>query len=290
MERDLDILIHADPGHAEGPWWDERSSELVWVDLSGRIVHRTSQTGLDRAFAVPQDVGAVVPRGKGFVAMLRDGFWEVTGEPSDRPTPIGHYPRASDDVRLNDAKCDPSGRLWAGSMADDLRSGAGSLFRLAKDGVVATVLTDVTVANGLGWSPDGATFYFIDSMTGRVDAFDVDPASGAIEARRPAVRIPENLGLPDGLTVDAEGYLWVAIWGGACVRRHRPDGRLDGVVELPCRQVTSCAFGGADGRDLFITTSSSGMTESDRRKEPLAGAVFRYRTGVAGLPVTAFDG
>ncbi|MFF0450014.1 SMP-30/gluconolactonase/LRE family protein [Streptomyces sp. NPDC004609] len=179
-------------------------------------------------------------------------------------------------MRFNDGGCDPDGRFYCGTMAYDVAPGRGSLLRLDTDGSVTRVLTGVTISNGLAWSPDTAT--------GRVDAFDYDTERG-LTARRTAVRIPDAAGLPDGLAVDAEGHLWVALWGGSAVHRYTPQGRLDAVVELPATQVTACAFGGPDLDRLYITTSRMGL---DPAAEPLAGALFRADVGVPGLPAGAY--
>ena len=191
---------------------------------------------------------------------------------------------------MNDGKCDPQGRLWAGSMAYDARPGAGALYRLDGDLTVHEIVQAVTISNGLAWTPDGTTMYYIDTPTGRVDAFDADPATGAITGRRPWVGIPEAAGGPDGMTIDDEGCLWVALWGGSAVHRYAPDGRLDTVVSLPCRQVTSCAFGGAGLDELYITSSSLGLSAEEIAAQPLAGQLFLLRPGVTGPAAVAFEG
>ena len=152
------------------------------------------------------------------------------------------------------------------------------------------MLTGLTVSNGLGWSPDRRTMYHIDSTTYRIDAFDYDVTSGAVSNRRPHVEIPRSWGLPDGMTVDEEGFLWVAFWGGSAVRRLAPDGRVDATVRFPVTQVTSCAFGGPDLSELFVTTARSGLTDAALSGQPLAGGLFRVRPGVRGLPSHPFAG
>jgi sugar lactone lactonase YvrE len=189
-------------------------------------------------------------------------------------------------VRMNDGGCDPDGRFYCGSMAYASTAGRGSVYRLDPDGSSRAVLSGVTVSNGLAWSPDGSTAYYVDSGTRRVDAFDYDPERGW-SGRRPAVQVDPTAGIPDGLAVDADGYLWVALHGGGAVHRYRPGGHLDGRVELPVSQVTACTFGGPGLDQLYITTSRLDM---DPAAEPGAGALFRADVGVTGLPAATFAG
>lgn len=193
---------------------------------------------------------------------------------------------ADQAVRMNDGGCDPDGRFYCGSMAYDSAAGRGCLYRLDPDGSARVVLDGVTVSNGLAWSPDGATAYYVDSQTYRVDAFDYAREPG-LSGRRPLVRLDPSAGIPDGLTVDADGYLWVALHGGGAVHRYAPDGKLDGRVEVPVSQVTACTFGGADLDRLYITTSRLGAGQA---AEPAAGAVFRADVAVTGLPAATFAG
>jgi sugar lactone lactonase YvrE len=190
-------------------------------------------------------------------------------------------------MRANDAKCDPRGRFWVGTMAYDFSSGAAALYRLEPgERVARRVLSDLTISNGLGWSADGRTMYFIDTPTQRVDAWDYDLDEGTIANRRTLVEIPERAGSPDGMTVDAGGCLWVALWGGGAVNRYTPAGRLDRVVELPCAQVTNCTFAGPALDRLVVTTAWFGLGQP----EPLAGATFVVDAGVAGTPTVPFAG
>ncbi|MBA3453258.1 MAG: SMP-30/gluconolactonase/LRE family protein [Deltaproteobacteria bacterium] len=242
--------------------------------------------------AFDQPVCAVVPRAGGGLALaLGDGFWLQAADGSMRRVyGIAQPEPPLGPVRMNDGKCDPAGRFWAGSMAYDGRPGAGCLYCLDIDGQVTEILRDVSVSNGLAWTQDGRTMYYIDSALQRVDAFDADPASGAIGNRRPAVPVPTASGIPDGMTLDDDGALWVAMWGGGGVHRYTPDGRLDTIVGVPCANATSCAFGGSDLGDLYITTSPHGLSDADRASQPLAGRLFRFRPGVTGPAAVAFGG
>jgi sugar lactone lactonase YvrE len=189
---------------------------------------------------------------------------------------------------MNDAACDPQGRLWAGTLADDHHQGGGALYRLDTTGRVDLVLTDLTISNGLGWSPDGATMYFVDSGPKNIYAFDFDGDTGMISERRTLVTVDPEIGSPDGLTVDSEGDIWVAIFGGGRVQRYSPDGLLRDELMLPAAETTSCAFGGARLNRLFATTATENWTDDQRRAEPSAGLVYRFETDAAGRPATPF--
>lgn len=220
-------------------------------------------------------------RGGGMVVGVERGFALV--DPDDT---VQALPEVWSDpsVRMNDGGCDPGGRFYCGTMAYDEATGRGTLYRLDADGEVTVVLTGVSISNGLAFSPDGALAYYIDTPTHGVDVFDYDPDQGLRDRRR-LLSIDPDLGSPDGMTVDAEGCLWVAMHGGAAVLRFRPDGAPDGRIEVPVRDVTACTFGGADLDRLFITTSRAGGDTA-----PMAGAVFAADVGVAGLPALSYAG
>ncbi|MGB0113142.1 MAG: SMP-30/gluconolactonase/LRE family protein [Ilumatobacteraceae bacterium] len=271
----------------EGPVWDERTGRVVWVDIVGCMVHSTHPgSGVTESTRLPSRVGAVAPRASGgWVAALQDGFWTI-GEGA--PTRLAQV-NTDPNLRFNDGKCDPRGRFWAGTIAEDQSSGTAALHRLDPDGNVTRMLDGVTISNGLCWSADGTTMYYIDTPTGRVDAFAFEASSGEICDRRTVVSVPDGAGSPDGMTIDVEGGLWVAFWDGHVVRRY-VDGRLDREIRLPVARVTSCTFGGPDLDELYITTASDGLTARQRRAQPLAGALFRARPGVHGVAPVAFDG
>jgi sugar lactone lactonase YvrE len=186
-------------------------------------------------------------------------------------------------IRLNDGSCDPAGRFWVGSMAEDSRQVLGHLYRW-QDGESEVMLGDVTLSNGIDWTSDGTLMYYVDSLRHRVDVFDFDADTGAIRDRRVLAEIPPSEGIPDGLTVDVDGGVWVALFGGGCVRRYDPDGRLDLQVDLPADNVTACSFGGPDYSRLYITTASERVAAHRRRLQPDAGAVFAVHTGHVGSP------
>jgi sugar lactone lactonase YvrE len=298
----------------EGPHYDERTGVVWWVDiLSCRQLWRNVRTAETGELPTTGHVGAAVPRtGGGFVLCLPDG--PVLADPDRVITPLGGYseadleaaaggpdnppggtvepPHRATALRSNDAKADPAGRLWLGTMAYDETPGAGALYRLDPGAArPVRVLTGVTISNGLGWSPGGELMYYVDTPTGRIDMFDYDLATGELANRRTLAEIDEADGFPDGLCTDAEGGVWVALWGGGAVRRYLPDGRLDRVVEVGTPNVTSCAFaasdGGADRLDLLVITTAAGKETG----EPGAGQTYLYRPGdVVGLPVHRFGG
>ncbi len=275
----------------EGPSWDARTGTLLWVDIEGCLVQRhdpSSGRTVTRVFN--RAVSAVTARAAGGLALaMPDGVWITDSDagPTRRLAPI-----EPDDprTRMNDAKCDAMGRLWVGSMDHDEMPGAGSLYRVDPGGSVERVLVDVTVSNGIGWSPDGRRMYYIDSPTRRVDVLDYDLATGRATGRRALIELPDGPAQPDGLTVDADGFLWVALWDGWSVRRYSPSGNLDRVVELPVARVTSCAFGGPDLADLYITSATARLSASELANQPLAGALFVVRPGVRGIVATPFGG
>ena len=256
----------------EGARWDARRGELLRVDiLAGRVyrdqVDRHGRLVPVRTYQVPGTVGAIAPvhgdngwllaAGRGFLHLRSDGSLRSIAEVA----PVG--------TRMNDAACDPQGRLWAGTLADDHHAGGGALYRLDRTGRTEMMLDGLTISNGVGWSPDGLTMYLVDSCPRLIHAFAFDPDRGTISAGRILVTVPEDLGAPDGMTVDAAGDLWVAIYGGGRVNRYAPDGELRQVLTIPARQCTCCAFGGPGLHRLFVTTATEGWT-GDQQFPPAA--------------------
>ncbi len=280
---------------SEGPRWHEEHQELLWVDILGRQIHRgtlAADGSLDRVVTVSLDrhVGAVAPViGGGYVVAAGPGFLFVDEVGSVRE--LAQPEAGRTDVRMNDGACDAQGRFWAGTMAYDESPGAGALYRLELDGHCTTVLTGLTIANGIGWSPDGTTMYLNDSGTGCLESFRFDSGSGAITNRRTLVRSDQPRVVPDGLTVDAEGGIWVAWWGGSAVNRYALDGSLLTSIELPVERPTSCAFGGPERATLFITTAREGLDDDARARQPDCGRVLAIRgLGVRGLPCQPYRG
>ena len=265
----------------EGPCWDAESQSLYWVDITAERVHRLSAAGVHSSWHVGAPAGAVVPRaGGGLVVAAGNGFLALdplTGAVSELATAPGQP-----GTRMNDGKCDRAGRFYAGTMADDESPGRGSFYKLDTDGIVTEIFTGIGISNGLGWSPDDRLMYYTDSLDYRVDVLDYDLASGGLGERRPFATLGSGEVMPDGLAVDAEGGVWVAVWGGSIIQRYDADGQLTGVVRLPAANVTSCAFGGPALDQLYITTAAG--------PGRLAGALFTCVAGVAGLPTYPYRG
>jgi sugar lactone lactonase YvrE len=275
----------------EGPVWDDRAGELLWVDsLKGEVHSYAPTDGSRRVMACGQAVGVALPRsGGGLVLTLRDGVGLVDSW-GDLPRVVVELEREITINRLNDAYCDATGRLWAGSFADDERPNAGKLYRISCDYTVETVLDPVGVSNGIGWSPDNSVMYYIDSPTQCLEAFDYDVATGAVANRRVVAEISEELGGPDGLAVDAQGKIWVALCPGGKVLRYSEGGALLERIDLPTQSTTSCAFGGPDLSRLYITTGTDGLTDAQLKREPFAGSVLCLDTTVTGIPTHPFCG
>ncbi|MFD5846345.1 SMP-30/gluconolactonase/LRE family protein [Streptomyces chartreusis] len=282
MSAGYEVAVRAEAELGEGPTWDAWSGRLLWIDILGARIHTFDPvSGRRTVRTTPQHVGAVKPRaGGGLVLNLRDGVGLLDADDSFRW--LHHEPVPG--RRANDAAVAPDGSLWAGTMRYDEAPGGGSLSRFTGDGSVDLVLDDVAVSNGTGWSPDGSLMYYIDSPTRRIDV--LDHADGRVGDRRPFVEIEDGAGFPDGLTVDADGCVWVALWDGSAVRRYTPAGELDRVIELPVPRVTACAFAGPDLTDLYITTARVGLTSP----LPLSGSLLVVPGAGKGLTQPAFAG
>ena len=267
--------------HGEGPVWSERWGGLRWVDmLRGEILSLRRDGSVNRR-KVGGVVAALRPRRfGGAVLALERGF--ALEEPNGSLTDLGDI-WSDERVRMNDGGCDPDGRFYCGSMTYDQTPGAAALYRLDPDRSVHVVLEGVTISNGLEWSPDGSRAYYADTATRRIDVFDYDLTSGLTD-RRPFVEIG---GDPDGLTVDAQGGVWVALYGRGAVQRYTPEGRLSETVDVPTPHVTACTLGGPRHDELYITTSQQHVDPVD---DPLAGALFRADVGVPGVPARGFAG
>ncbi|MFF5973803.1 SMP-30/gluconolactonase/LRE family protein [Streptomyces sp. NPDC012769] len=278
----IEVAVRADAALGEGPTWDAAAARLIWVDVLGSRVHAYAPAdGARTVTDTGQHVGAAKPRtGGGLVVNLRDGVgrYDTDGTFSW----LHHEPVPG--RRGNDAAVAPDGSLWAGTMRYDERAGGGDLVRITPDGRVTPLLTGVTVSNGIGWSPDNRLAYYIDSPTRRVDTLRVE--DGRVVERRPFAAVAADAGFPDGLAVDAEGCVWVALWDGGRLHRYTPAGTLDRIVPLPVRRPTACAFGGPGLRDLYVTTARTGLTDP----EPLAGSLLVLPEIGQGLPATAFAG
>jgi sugar lactone lactonase YvrE len=275
----------------EGPSWIAGEG-LLWVDIESSHVHIYDPAGMRlRTWTMPCHVGVAVPTMRGdFLTATRDGFMRLDPA-SGKTTPLVHPEAHLPDNRFNDGKCDPQGRFWAGTMSYSRTPQAASLYRLDPDLSVQRVLDKVTTSNGLAWSLDGRTMYYIDTPTRCVQAFDFDSATGSLSNRRTIITIPESMGKPDGMTIDQQGMLWIALWGGWAVTRWNPTtGELLGRVRVPVERTSSCCFGGDDLGTLYITTARTGLSNEALSQQPLAGSLFAVRTGYFGQPVVVFAG
>ena len=275
----------------EGVRWDARRGELLRVDILAGHVYR-DQVRDDgalvsvRVYELPWTIGMIAPiegdggwllgAGRGFAYLAPDGTHRTIAEIS----PAG--------TRMNDGACDPQGRFWAGTLADDHHSGGGALYRLDRTGQTELMLDGMTISNGLGWSPDGRTMYVVDSGPRLIHAFAFDPDRGTISDGRILVTVAEDVGAPDGMTVDAAGDLWVAIYGGGQVHRYSPDGVLHQVLTVPAPESTCCAFAGPGLNRLYVTTATENWSDAQRRAEPAAGLVYWCATDATGLPAAPF--
>jgi sugar lactone lactonase YvrE len=280
--------------HGEGPRWHAERQQLLWVDIPAGLVHRASigeggDLEVVRTHDLGRHVGAVVPvAGGGYVVAAATGFVHLDDDGTI--TELVQPEAGRSDVRMNDAVCDPMGRLWAGTMAYDETRGAGRLYRLGLDGTCVLVLDGLTISNGMGWSPDGRTMYLADSGEGVVYAFDLDLATGDLSRQRTLVHTTSR-GVPDGLAVDDQGDLWVALWEGGAIARYDANGSLRATITVPVDRPTSCAFGGADRATLFVSTSRDGLDAAAMARQPDAGHVFRVDAlGVTGPPCTPYRG
>jgi sugar lactone lactonase YvrE len=309
MTMEAELAINACSKIGEAPTWDGAQQRLLWTDSEVGLIHEARADGhggwsvAKRRHLLKPLAGALPCRTGGLVVAAGDEVFRLTEDGSS--TPVACLPDP-DCGAFNEAKCDPQGRLWVGTLAADFKPGGAALYRLDRQGELASKLTPVlegvTVSNGMGWSPDGGTFYYIDSPTLNVDAFDFDGQRGELSNRRTVITIEHGAGAPDGMTVDHEGCLWVAVPGSSEVRRYSPKGHLLSSVQISTPGVTSCAFGGAQGDHLFITClgralpevfTAFGVAEAVLKYSaiaPGAGGLFVCRPGPRGAPATPFNG
>lgn len=283
-----ELVLDARAHLGEGPRWLPEREDLLWLDIEARRVHLTeTRTRIDLSWPVAEDVGLAAPRNEAeAILATRRGLF-VLDYDSGAMSPLIELDLAS-DVRFNDGFCDPLGRLWAGAMAADHRPSGGALMRIDPDGRVSVEVEDVRLSNGIGLSPDNDRLYYIDSLCQRVDVFDFDLEHGRLTRRRTLVEIDPADGIPDGLSVDSEGGVWVAIFGGGSVRRYTARGELDAEVMVPARNVTACAFGDEDLGTMYITTAT--WTPDGYTSARGAGGLFAARPGVRGIAAGGFGG
>ena len=276
----------------EGPVWDIANQSICWVDiLNGNIHEFTPARNEHRRIAVKDKIGAVAICSNGdFLAALKSGLAFVN-RGSGKIKALYHPEIHLSTNRFNDGKCDPAGRFWAGTMAISEKANAGSVYMIEKDLSHSVKIEGVTISNGMAWSPDNKTFYFIDTPTFEVVSYGYDIKTGAITNRKVAITIPMKEGFPDGMTIDGEGMLWIAHWDGWQVARWNPHtGQKLLQIPLPVARITSCTFGGVNLQDLYVTSASVGLTEKQHEEQPLAGSLFVIKNcGYQGIQAVAFD-
>lgn len=267
----------------EGPGWDDKTQTLYWVD----IIQKKIYAGIEVLAELDDFIGCLAPCTNGHLILGKRASFVDFDPVTSRQTLLFALNEPATN-RLNDGKCDPGGRFIAGTMDMNEKDPTGSVYSF--DGTsTRTLLRDVTISNGLAWSLDHKTFYHIDTPTREVKAFDYDLTSGEISNPRTAIRVPESLGWPDGMTSDTEGNLWIALWGGAAVSRWNPDtGQLLEQIQVPALHTSSCVFGGRDRNELYITSARKNMSEADLQKYPLSGGLFRVETKLEGMPTFEF--
>ena len=286
-----DCVLDAKAVLGEGPVWRAETQDLVWVDIeSTRVCCFNPATGENQTWDVGEKPGLAVPTKQGDLILGTSVGFVRLDLASGVLSPIIDPEQDLPNNRFNDGKVDPEGRLWAGTMGMDETPNVGSLYRLNRNLSADKLFDQVSISNGMAWTSDQKTFYYIDSPTRRVDVFDCDMAGGTVSDRRTAFGLPEGMGYPDGMSIDNEGMLWVALWQGWGVARFAPGGALLAKVEVPVECVTSCCFGGENWDELYITTSSRDLDETGRAEQPLAGGLFRCRPGVSGPPTNLFLG
>ncbi len=294
MTENLSIAVNTQSTLGEGAIWDERRQCLFWVDIYKGILHRLDPaTSKHDHFEIGGFLGSVVPSEGEELILLNNRSFVSFNWKTRSTRVIGEVEQDIDENRFNDGKCDPAGRFWAGTMPQPEDKASGGLYCLYPDLKIEKKLENISVSNGLVWSGDKKTFYYIDTPTKEVWGFNYDDATGNITNKRVAASIPESEGFPDGMSIDSEGKLWIAHWGGYQVARWDPiTGKKLFSIKMPVSQVTSCAFGGENLDQLYITCARKGLSEEALKKEPLAGSLFVYDTKgeFKGVPANRFRG
>lgn len=287
---EAELLLDTKALLGEGPIWNHETQQLYWVDIEKRQLHLyTPAINEDNFFSTDERIGTVVPiETGGALVALENGIHSMDlqeGNLTFIANPL------EEGIRFNDGKCDPVGRFWVGSMHLQGQKNAASLYMMDDQQQVVKKLDSVTVSNGIIWSLDNKTMYYIDTPTRQVKAFDYDIDNGEISSPRVVITVPQENGAPDGMTIDEEGMLWIGHWGGAMVGRYNPEtGELMQKIDVPALNVTACAFGGENLDKLYITTASIGMNEEQQEQFPQAGGLFVVEPGVRGVPADFYRG
>lgn len=286
MNNDVELVLAAHDELGEGPVWHVDEQALYWVDIDGQRYHRLEPiSGRHDVIVVGEKVGCLGLCRHECVVLASDHGFSFFDPAENTLTPIGDPESHKPETRFNDGAVDRAGRFWAGTLGDARNN---NLYRLDPDGAIHHMETGIEISNGIGWSPDNRTMYYVDSMPGLIYAYDFDLASGDIAHKRIWVDRTGQQGLPDGLTVDAEGFIWIAVWDGYCLERYDPTGKLERRLPMPVQYPTSMAFGGAALDELYVTSALIEIPLSERRPGALDGGLFRIGGAGRGLPEPRF--
>lgn len=284
------LLIDTKSTLGEGPVWDWKKQVLFWVDIEGCILHRYNPIRKEHhTWSFEHMVGAVVPTDKDTLLLALENGLARFKPTSETITPLAVLQNNRPEMRYNDGKVGPNGNFWIGSMHKQLAPNSGSLYRVDSHLKVTQMLSGTTISNGMAWTANHKLFYYIDTATQQVAQFSFDKSTSGITNKKVAFTIPESFGAPDGMTIDKEGMLWIAHWGGHAIRRWNPTtGEMIEKVGLPVPNVTSCCFGGENLDTLYIATARSGLNKAQLNEFPLSGGLFAFQTKVKGTPIYYF--
>ena len=274
----------------EGPVWDFHKQLLFWVDIEGYKLHQFDPSvGVNKSWAFDEMIGAAVPKKNGKLLLAMEKGLASFDFKNERLTKLGVLENTDPEIRFNDGKVGPAGNFWIGTMDKTCAPEAGSLFRVSSDLKSSLQISNTSVSNGMAWTSNKSTFYYIDSPTFEIRAFDFDLENGGISNPKTVIEVPDGYGSPDGMSIDEEDMLWVAHWGRNCVRRWNPEtGKVLEKIEVDAPHVTSCCFGGEDLKTLYISTARSGLNDNQLKKFPSSGGLFVYETDVRGTPINYF--
>lgn len=290
MGRNANLLFDAKAVLGEGPVWDWKKQLLYWVDIEGCQLHQYDPfSGKNKNWYFEEMIGAAVPMENGNLLLAMEKGLTSFDLKTEKLIQLGVLENTDTMLRFNDGKVGPDGAFWIGTMDKTCVPGAGAFFRVAQDLQSKLIIPKTSVSNGMAWTSDRRTFYYIDSPTFEIRAFDFDLNNGSISHARTAVKVPESYGSPDGMCIDSEEMLWVAHWGGHCLRRWNPrTGEEMTKIDVPAPHVTSCCFGGPELKTIYITTARSGLSAAQLIEYPLSGGLFVYESDVKGTPINYF--
>lgn len=289
LNPEVKLVLDAQNILGEGSIWNHKTKELWWIDIEGQTLNTYNpKTDVNRTIDVKERIGTVVPSQDGLSAILalQTGIWKMDMKTEEKSM-LTMLESDTANIRLNDGKCDPAGRLWVGSMHLNQIEHAANLFQVTETEQQVSfkkMQDSVTISNGIIWSLDEKTMYYIDTKRGNVRAYDYDKSTGDISNERVVITVSDTLGYPDGMTIDHEGMLWIALWNGNCVSRWNPNtGELLQTIPVPAHNISSCAFGGENLDILYITSAKVDMTEEELKAKPNSGGVFKVVPGVKGV-------